>query len=251
MATELQTNIPLQPQRSTDSAGAPGTHNTATMELTLPIGGMTCASCVRRIERALQKVEGVSEAGVNLATERATIKYDPAVATIDNLKAAVEKAGYTVRTEEASLPIEGMTCASCVRHVEKSLAKLPGVESVAVNLATEHATVKYNPAMVSTGDFRQAVERAGYAIRADEQAQELGYARAVASAGVEAEPVDRERERRQREIKDLRNKFAVSLVAALVIMVGMFLPTSLLPWSMQVRYYAMYNTPVYSDQGLR
>src|SRR3954447_24082295 len=83
-----------------------------TTELTLPIGGMTCASCVRRVERALQKVEGVTEAGVNLATERATVKYDPNVASIDNLKAAVERAGYTVPTEETSLPIEGMTCAS-------------------------------------------------------------------------------------------------------------------------------------------
>ena len=201
---------------------------------------MTCASCVRRVERALQKVEGVTEAGVNLATERATVKYDPALVTLDSLKAAVERAGYTVPTEEVSLPIEGMTCASCVRRVEKGLAKLPGVESVAVNLATEHATVKYNPAMVGAGEFRQAVERAGYAIRADEQPREQ------TAAG--AEPVDRERERRQREIKDLRNKFIVSLIAAAVIMAGMFLP---LPWSMEARYYAMFviATPIQIRAG--
>jgi Cu+-exporting ATPase len=224
MATEVQ--IP-----DTQSSAPAG----ATTELTLPIGGMTCASCVRRVERALQKVDGVAEAGVNLATERATVKYDPSLVTLDSLKAAVERAGYTVPTEEVSLPIEGMTCASCVRRVEKGLAKLPGVESVAVNLATEQATVKYNPAMVGAGEFRQAVERAGYAIRADEQPLEQ------TAAG--AEPVDRERERRQREIKDLRNKFTVSLIAAAVIMAGMFLP---LPWSMEARYYAMFviATPI-------
>ena len=90
---------------------------TAQAELMLPIGGMTCASCVRRVEKALQKVEGVQEAGVNLATERATVKYDPTVATLDSLRAAVERAGYTVPTDEVQLPIEGMTCASCVRRV--------------------------------------------------------------------------------------------------------------------------------------
>src|SRR5690348_7102849 len=84
-------------------------------EALLPIGGMTCASCVRRVERALSKVEGVHQAAVNLATERATVRYDPSVANLAQLRAAVERAGYTVPTEEALLPIEGMTCASCVR----------------------------------------------------------------------------------------------------------------------------------------
>src|SRR5438093_8866226 len=131
-------------------------------EVLLPIGGMTCASCVRRVERALSKVEGVQSASVNLATERATVKYDPRLATPAHLRAAVESAGYTVPTEEAILPIDGMTCASCVRRVEKSLAKLPGVESVAVNLATEQAAVRFNPAMVGRGEFAKAVEKAGY-----------------------------------------------------------------------------------------
>src|SRR6476469_6427572 len=104
-------------------------------EALLPIGGMTCASCVRRVERALAKVEGVHSAGVNLATERATVTYDPTVVDFARLRTAVESAGYTVPTEEALLPIADMTCASCVRRVEKALAKLPGVESAAVNLA--------------------------------------------------------------------------------------------------------------------
>ena len=213
----------------------------ATTELTLPIGGMTCASCVRRVERALQKVDGVAEAGVNLATERATVKYDPTLATLDNLEGCRRnEQGYTVPTEEVSLPIEGMTCASCVRRVEKGLAKLPGVESVAVNLATEQATVKYNPAMVGAGDFRAGSESV--------PATPSGQTSTLKSKQpLGAEPVDRERERRQREIKDLRNKFIVSLVAAAVIMAGMFLPSPLVHGSALLRHVPDRHT--HTDMG--
>ncbi len=203
-------------------------------EVQLPIGGMTCASCVRRVEKALAKVAGVQSAGVNLATERATVTYDPATVDLPRLREAVESAGYTVPMAEAILPIEGMTCASCVRRVEKSLAKLPGVENVGVNLATEQATVHFNPAMVGRGEFQQAVERAGYGLRP------------VATAAVAgpAQPVgDADAERRQHEITVLRNRFVLSLAAGVLIMAGMFLP---LPWPMEQRYWAMFllATPV-------
>src|SRR5438105_13823127 len=108
MATE-QLDDKIETQEKSQSPG----HNTE-VEVVLPIGGMTCASCVRRVERALSKVEGVQSAGVNLATERATVKYDPSVTNMAGMRAAVERAGYTVPTEEIALPIEGMTCASCV-----------------------------------------------------------------------------------------------------------------------------------------
>src|SRR5438093_6769405 len=109
MATE-QLDDRIETQEKSQSPG----HNTE-VEVHLPIGGMTCASCVRRVERALSKVEGVQSAGVNLATERATVMYDPTKVTLGALRTAVESAGYTVPDEEAHLPIEGMTCASCVR----------------------------------------------------------------------------------------------------------------------------------------
>ncbi len=206
-------------------------------EIMLPIGGMTCASCVRRVEKSLAKVEGVRSADVNLATERAVVKYDPAAANIASLISAVEKAGYTVPLEEEILPIEGMTCASCVRRVEKSLAKLPGVESVAVNLATEQATVKFNPAMVGRGEMGKAVEKAGYAIRAEQRAASMSR-----DSG-DAVPVDQEAERRRRELNTVRAKFVVSLTAGLLIMAIMFLP---LPMSMEARNFVMFAlaTPV-------
>ncbi|HET9496689.1 MAG TPA: copper ion binding protein, partial [Chloroflexia bacterium] len=198
------------------------------VEAMLPIGGMTCASCVRRVEKSLAKVEGVSDVGVNLATERATVKYDPAKVDMAALKAAVERAGYTVPTEEAMLPIEGMTCASCVRRVEKSLAKLPGVELANVNLATEQATVRYNPAMVGRDEFRKAVEKAGYAVRAEQVRTE--------AQGAPGEARDVEAERRAHELADVQRKFIFALVAGLVVMGIMFLP---LPWPMETRNYIM------------
>ncbi|HET8524513.1 MAG TPA: heavy metal-associated domain-containing protein, partial [Thermomicrobiales bacterium] len=105
--------------------------STSTAEVMLPIEGMTCASCVRRVEKALGKVPGVEQASVNLATEKAKVAYDPVLTTVADMSAAVEKAGYRVgplpspvppviapatdATGDLVLPIEGMTCASCVR----------------------------------------------------------------------------------------------------------------------------------------
>ena len=88
-----------------------------TQQLDLPITGMTCASCVRRVEKALQKVPGVATASVNLATEQATVSYDPAQASTTQIQAAVENAGYGIITDQLEFPITGMTCASCSSRV--------------------------------------------------------------------------------------------------------------------------------------
>lgn len=106
----------------------------------LPIEGMTCASCVGRVEKALRAVPGVAEANVNLATERAGLTLDGPVAR-DVLVKAIEDLGYDVPAQAIDLKIEGMTCASCVGRVEQALARVPGVHSASVNLATERATV--------------------------------------------------------------------------------------------------------------
>ena len=208
---------------------APVTADTALQEIQLPIGGMTCASCVRRVEKALAKVEGVQSAGVNLATERATVTFDPAQVDLPRLRAAVEGAGYTVPMAEALLPIAGMTCASCVRRVEKALAKLPGVETAGVNLATEQATVRFNPAMVGRNEFQQAVERAGYGLRPEPPA-------GAGPLAVGTTAPDADAARRAHELTELRNKSAFSIAVGLLIMAGMFLP---LPWPMPARYWVM------------
>jgi Cu+-exporting ATPase len=130
----------------------------------LPIKGMTCASCVIRVERALQRVPGVHEARVNLATESAAIELD-APATPDalaNAVRAVETAGYEVTQDTVSLAIEGMTCASCVGRVERALLRVPGVLTAQVNLATEQATVQRLHRAAALPELLRAVAAAGY-----------------------------------------------------------------------------------------
>lgn len=125
----------------------------------LPIQGMTCASCAGRVERALRKVPDVTDASVNLASERARIEA-PAN-SLEQLIGAIENAGYSVPSQSLELAIEGMTCASCVGRIERALAKIPGISQVAVNLADEKARLQ----VVAGFDPQQAlkaIENAGY-----------------------------------------------------------------------------------------
>jgi Cu+-exporting ATPase len=129
-----------------------------------PVDGMTCASCVARVERSLARVPGVSEASVNLATEAATVRGDASV-SLDALRRAVEGAGYRVGERSVALRIDGMTCASCVARVEKALQRVPGVVSASVNLATETAEIRLAGRDADTAALTAAVEAAGYAAR--------------------------------------------------------------------------------------
>ena len=129
--------------------------------VTLPIEGMTCASCVGRVERALRAVPGVTEANVNLATERADVRFD---GTPDRaaLVKAVEDVGYDVPSGSVELAVEGMTCASCVGRVERALKAVPGVTEANVNLATERATVK---GTADAATLIAAIDDVGYEAR--------------------------------------------------------------------------------------
>ncbi|TXC90454.1 copper-translocating P-type ATPase [Metabacillus litoralis] len=131
-------------------------------EATLPIAGMTCASCAVRIEKGLNKVEGVQEATVNFALEKTSIKYDPTVANIDAMKKKIRNLGYEVIEEKVELNIIGMTCAACSTRIEKGLNKLDGVLIASVNLALESATVEYDPAQTNVSQMIQKVEKLGY-----------------------------------------------------------------------------------------
>lgn len=128
-------------------------------DVSFNVEGMTCASCVARVEKALKAVPGVEMASVNLATEKATVRAEAAVG-MDALTGAVKKAGYEVPDEEVSLAISGMTCASCVTRVEKALKKVPGVTSASVNLATEKAQVRSTGVAVEA--LIAAIQKAGY-----------------------------------------------------------------------------------------
>jgi len=171
-------------------------------QLALPITGMTCASCVNRVQKALKKVPGVLDASVNLATEQAAVSYDPAQVAPAQLQAAVENAGYGVVTDQIDVPITGMTCASCVNRVQKALKKVPGVLDASVNLASEQASVTYVPTATGWSELKAAVENAGYGVIE------------TASAGVETLE-DAEAAARARELADKRRKLIVGIILGL------------------------------------
>ena len=141
----------------------------AAKSVDLDILGMTCASCARTVERNLQRTEGVENANVNIATERATVTFDPSIIETSELIQKIRDSGYDARVQRAMLPIGGMTCAACVRHVERALKKADGVVSVNVNLATERATVEYVPGVGTLDAFKEAVRDVGYEILEQEK----------------------------------------------------------------------------------
>lgn len=210
---------------------------TASNEANILVSGMTCASCVRRVERGLEKLDGVESASVNLATERAKVSYDPGVVSPDDLRAAIEKAGYGVeelQTEgaqnghqppadalpgEITLDVEGMTCASCVRRVERSLSRIEGVNEASVNFATEQATVSYDPDRVDASALTAAVEKAGYSAQIPQTRNT-----APAEQSHAGEQTDPREAARDREMNDLKRKWIVSLAIGAVMMVEMYVP---------------------------
>ncbi|GGO38784.1 heavy metal translocating P-type ATPase [Deinococcus humi] len=184
-----------------------------TTTIELGVQGMTCASCVGRVERGLMKVEGVQSANVNLATERATVTYDPAVTTPQTLLDKVKDVGYEPVVSHIELGVQGMTCASCVGRVERGLQKVDGVLNATVNLATERASIEYLPSSVSPGQLKAVIREIGYDVLEEQ-------------AGMGRE--DQEREAREREVNHLRSQVLFSTVFAvpllLLAMVPMVVP---------------------------
>ncbi len=133
-------------------------------KLVLPIKGMTCASCVSHVEHALKNTDGITFATVNLATEQATVEFLPKEVDLKELVKTVHDTGYEIATATMTLPIGGMTCASCANHVTQALKNIEGVIDVNVNLATERAQVEYIAGEVSLNDMEKAVADAGYQV---------------------------------------------------------------------------------------
>jgi Cu+-exporting ATPase len=174
-------------------------------KLDLPITGMSCASCVSRIERGLSKIQGVAGVKVNFASEKASIDFDPSQVVPRALVQAVKDLGYEAKSKKSVLAISGMTCASCVNRVQKVLNHTPGVVEATVNFATEKATVEYLVDQVTVGDLGRAVAAIGYRIvETDERGD-----------------VDQEEIAREAEFKKLKRKFitGIILVAPLFLLV--------------------------------
>ncbi len=172
------------------------------------VDGMTCAACSSRIERVLNKKEGVDSATVNLMSNRARIEYDEEKLNSSEIIQSIEKTGFKVPLVSKTLRIEGMTCAACSSRIERVLGKMEGIESANVNLSTNKAVVNYKSGLITEEELIRAVDKAGF------------------SAEVEYEKdYDRDEEIREKEIKSLERDFIISLILSLPLFIGsMILP---------------------------
>jgi len=137
---------------------------------TVGVTGMTCSACSSRVEKVLNKMDGV-EAQVNLTTEKATVDYDPTTTSIHDITDRIEKVGYGIQMEKSELDVMGMTCAACSSRIEKVLNKQEGIKEATVNLTTENATIEYNPGLIDEKAIIDRIKKLGYdaKIKADKQ----------------------------------------------------------------------------------
>jgi Cu+-exporting ATPase len=176
-----------------------------TQKTQIHITGMTCATCAATVTKALASTDGVALANVNIASEKASIEYDPEKVDLAKIKNTISAAGYGVAVKKSIFPIRGMTCATCVARVEEAIKSVPGVISAVVNLASEKAAVEYLDSVVAT-DLRRAVRDAGYEL------------------GDEAETLEDVTTASRRETLGVRNRFLLAIVLGAVIMALSFLP---------------------------
>ncbi|WP_269410983.1 heavy metal translocating P-type ATPase [Lentibacillus daqui] len=185
---------------------------------TLGITGMTCAACSSRIEKVLNKMDGV-EAQVNLTTEKATVDYDSEKTSIEDITKKIENVGYGVLMEKAELDVFGMTCAACSSRIEKVLNKQEGVQFAAVNLTTETASIEYNPGLVDLKALIGKIKNIGYDAKPKAEAAE-------------------KQTHKEKELQHKKTKLIISAVLAaplvltmLVHLFGMNLPAIFMnPW---------------------
>ena len=204
---------------------------------TYKITGMTCAACAKAVERVVKKLDGVEEQNVNIATEKLNISYDNSKVKFDDIKSAIEKAGYGVEVEEDNkvieLKIEGMTCAACAKAVERVGKKLEGVESISVNIATDKANIIYNPAKVKLSQIKAAIEKSGY--KPIEEQKKIN--------------VDEDKLKKEKEMKTLFTKFIIATVFAIplfYIAMGPMIPKPFGPWPLPEILNPMTNTINYA-----
>jgi heavy metal translocating P-type ATPase len=176
----------------------------STDTIDIPIQGMSCASCVNQVEKAIRSVEGVTAANVNLATERAHVEFAPTEANPAAVAEAIRAAGYEPSDSTVELKIDGMTCASCVSRVEKALKRVSGVLEANVNLATERASIRYLGGPDIVGRLIDAVRQTGYEAEAIRQ---------------DHDRTDRERAAREAEIAGLRRSLAIAAILTLPVFV--------------------------------
>jgi len=173
--------------------------------ITLPVKGMSCASCSARIEKKVGELEGVDSVHVNFAAEVATIEFDPQKISASQFPKTIEKLGFKIPGLRRLFPVEGMTCASCVSRVEKKLASLEGVREIEVNLATEQVLIDYTPALLDFEVLRSALEQAGYHLLPSlEESEDISS--------------QKDEERHLKHLTQLKRKLILSGIISLAVM---------------------------------
>ncbi len=176
-------------------------------EITLPVAGMTCAACVRKVEKALAGLPGVQQATVNLPAGKAAVAFDPVVCDVPQMEQAVTDIGYEVPHARADLLVLGMTTGHCDIVIGNALRAMPGVKSVVINPATDSVSVEYLDSLVSAAAIKRAV-------------RELGYE--VSEKGEGEDALDRERSLRKQEIRRQLVNMLIAWPLGLVVMLGTF-----------------------------
>jgi P-type Cu+ transporter len=176
-------------------------------EITLPVSGMTCAACVRKVEKTLRGLPGVEDANVNLTAGKAGVTYDPNQVALRQMERAITDIGYEVPLARLDLLVLGMTPGHCDLIIAKALRALPGVRDVVVNCATDTVRVDYLDAAVSAAVIKKTVRELGYDV------SEKGEGEAGA---------DRERELRKQEIRRQRVNMLIAWPLAAIVMLGTF-----------------------------
>ncbi len=176
-------------------------------EVSLPVAGMTCAACVRKVEKALKGVPGVQEATVNLSAGRAGVVFDPSVCTLPEMERVIEEIGYEVPWSRIQLLVLGMMGTHCEEAIKKALGQVPGVVSVEVNLGTDTVTVEYSEAMVSAAAIKKTIRSLGYE---------------VSEKGEGEDALDRERQARQAEVRRQLINMLIAWPLGAIVMLGTF-----------------------------
>jgi len=191
-------------ERMEEEPEAPVPATGATSRLSIPVTGMSCASCVDKVEKGLKGLPGVGGVAANFATDSVDVSFNPSRVAPDRILDEIRSLGYEPHLSKVLIPIEGMSCASCVRKVEKSLSAVPGAAEADVNFANETASVLYDPSQASVSDFRKAIESAGdYKVLEVVEGGDIHKARKDAARA---------------HITELLAKFTASLVLTVIIM---------------------------------
>ncbi|HEU4754136.1 MAG TPA: HAD-IC family P-type ATPase, partial [Armatimonadota bacterium] len=207
---------PTKAEETAARPAGPSAHAGATPDgmerVSLPITGMNCAACAARIEKTLRGTEGVREAGVNFASHRATVEYDPAVTDTRALVAVVQEAGYgTAGTAEARFYVNDSECMTCTTpKLEAAVRAVPGVLEAVYNPSSQQVAVQYLPGVADLPTVRAAIESTGYRVT---EAPPVGGAGAA-----EGEP-DWEQQAREAEYRDLRRRLFVALLFGIPVTV--------------------------------